>query len=143
MYVFYNIQHFIMLSKLQLLETIVCEGEVIVTSELRLSYYSGPKQLEVIRLIEKGHVKLHEHPSDLYGFIRQYSDYFPHAGDGILILIHLCLTSGCTMVIEDDQAMVLDIASFFSVPTISVKEFFKQKIRNQQYHDFLIEYLNK
>ncbi|WP_461791568.1 hypothetical protein [Pedobacter sp.] len=131
-----------MLSKLQLLEAIVVQEGPIVISELRLSYYSGPKQFEVRGLAQKGLVRFDDHPDDLYEFIQTYSGAFPHAGDGVLILVHLCLSSGCTLIIEEDQEMVVDMASFFNVPIMAVKDFYKQKIKNQQYHQFLIEHFN-
>ena len=131
-----------MLSKLQLLETILRDGNQVIISELRLSYYSGPKQLEVKRLVEMGMLHMHDHPDNLFSFIEEYTDVFPCAGEGILILIHLCKTSDCTLVIEDDQEMVKDIARFFNIPILSTKEFYKQKIKNQQYLDFLIEQYN-
>lgn len=110
----------------------------MVTSELRLSYYSAPKQREVMRLLEKGQIKMHEHSDGLYSFIEQYSDAYPHAGEGVLILVHLCLSSRSTLIIEEDQCIVRDIATFFNIPTIQVKEFYQQNVKNQQYQDFLI-----
>jgi len=137
-YIFYNIQHLIMLGQLKLLQSLIDDGYKIITSEYRLSYYSGPKQYQVRSMIENGLVQLIDQPDDLTLFIEEFSEPFSYAGEGVLLLMHLCKCSNCTLVIEEDEQMILDVATYFGVTTISILEFYKQKIKDPKYHGFLI-----
>ncbi|MFT3749062.1 MAG: hypothetical protein QM768_12125 [Agriterribacter sp.] len=127
-----------MLGQLKLLQPLIDDGYKIITSEYRLSYYSGPKQYQVRSMIEAGLIQLVDQPDDLAPFIEEFSESFSYAGEGVLLLMHLCKCSKCTLVIEEDEQMILDVAAYFGVTTISIIEFYKQKIKDTKYHEFLI-----
>lgn len=127
-----------MLDQLKLLQPLIDDGYKIITSEYRLSYYSGPKQYQVRSLVDAGLVQLIDQSDDLTSFIEEFSDPFSYAGEGVLLLMHLCKSSKCALVIEEDEQMILDVAAYFGVITISIIEFYKQKIKDTKYHEFLI-----
>jgi hypothetical protein len=143
MFIFYDIHHLIILGQLKLIQPFVDDGNKIVTSEFRLSYYSGTKQYQVRTMIEAGLVQLIDHPEDLTDFIDEFAELFSYAGAGVLGLMHLCKTSKSILVIEDNEQLIIDVAAYFGVNTITVEEFYKQKIKDTKYHDFLIGTLKK
>ena len=138
MFTFYDIQHLIMLSQLKLLQPIIADGYKIFTSEYRLSYYSGPKQFQVKNLIEAGQVQLVDQPEDLASFIEEFTEPFSYAGKGVLMLMNLCKSTKSILIIEEDEQLIIDVAAYFGVATISIIEFYKQKIKDSRYHEFLI-----
>ena len=143
MFIFYDIQHLVMLGQLKLLQPLIADGHKILTSEYRLSYYSGTKQYQIRTMIEAGLVQLIDQPEDLTSFIDEFSESFSYAGEGVLLLMHLCKTSKSTLVIEEDEQLIIDVAAYFGVSTISIIEFYKQKIKDKKYHEFLISTLRK
>lgn len=143
MFIFYDIQHLIMMGQLKLVQPLVDDGHKILTSEYRLSYYSGTKQYQIRTMIEAGLVQLIDQPEDLTTFIDEFSEPFSYAGEGVLLLMHLCKSSKSTLVIEEDEQLIIDVAAYFGVCTISIIEFYKQKIKDTKYHDFLISTLKK
>ncbi|ULT41570.1 hypothetical protein KRR40_44365 [Niabella defluvii] len=123
---------------MKLLQPIIEDGCRIITSEFRLSYYSGTKQYQVRNMIEQGLVELVDQSDDLALFIEEFSEAFGYAGKGVLALMHLCRSMQCTLIIEDDEQLILDIAAYFGVSTISITDFYKQKIKDIKYYEFLI-----
>lgn len=126
MFIFYDLQHLVTLSQLKLLQPIIEEGHKILTSEYRLSYYSSLKQLQVKSMIEAGLVQVVDHPENLASFIEEFSEAFSYAGEGVLLLMHLCKSSRSTLVIQEDEQLIVDVAAYFGVKTISIIEFYKQ-----------------
>jgi hypothetical protein len=46
--------------------------------------------------------------------------------------------SGGTLVIEEQERQISDVATYFSIPMISLIEFYREKIKDAKYHEFLI-----
>lgn len=138
MFIFYDLQPLITLSQLKLLQPIISDGCKILTSEYRLSYYSAPKQLQVKALIKAGLVQLIDHPEDLASFIEEFSEAFCYAGEGVLLLMHLCKSNGSVLVIEEDEQLIIDVATYFGVKTIPIIEFYEQKIKDCRYREFIV-----
>jgi hypothetical protein len=138
LYVFYDIQQMMMLHQLQLLRQIVDDGNSIITSDLRLSYYSNQKQHQVKHLAEAGLVAMVEHDDDLANFMDRYRDTYSYAGEGVLFLMHLCRCQNCILIIDEAELLVTDIAAYFGVRTMPLKEFFNQRVKDPRYFEFIL-----
>jgi hypothetical protein len=61
-----------MLDQLTLLQPLIDDGYKIITSEYRLSYYSGSKQHQVRSMVDAGLVRLIDQPDDLTSFVEEF-----------------------------------------------------------------------
>lgn len=142
-YLFYDIQHLIMLERLKLLRAIADGGYRMIISEFRLAYYSGIMQRQLRSIIESGTMELLDQGEGAGEFLAEYADTFAHAGNGVLLLMHLCKTENAVLIVEGEESLIAELADFFSVPTMTLVEFYTQTIKDERYRSFLLNIKEK
>ncbi|MVT08337.1 hypothetical protein [Chitinophaga tropicalis] len=127
-----------MLDRWGLVKPIIDNGCRIIISEFRISYYSLEKQSLIKRMIGAGMVDLIDDGADALDFAEMHSSYMSHIGKGGLLVIHLCLTNSCVMVIEDEFEFYKEVAANFGVRSVSAADFFRQNVEDTDRREFLI-----
>ncbi|WPV65915.1 hypothetical protein [Chitinophaga sp. LS1] len=128
----------ITLDRCGLVKPIIDNGCKIIISEFRISYYSLEKQTLINRMIGAGIVDLVDDGADALDFAETHSSYMSHIGKGGLLVIHMCVTNACVMVIESEFQFYREIAANFGVNSVSPADFFRQNIEDTQRREFLM-----
>lgn len=139
MFVFYQVQDFILLEKLQLLKLIAEKGFIISISQLVLCDYSTLINMQIENIAQKGHVEIGEQEDSVFEFVESNNEKYPELGRSLLALLHFCKTGNYTLVVEASEVIVTQFANLFSVSTCTLLDFYRSTINDEKYIEFIME----
>jgi len=139
MFVFYHLQDFILLERLQLLKLIAEKGFIISMSQLVLCDYSPQINGQIENIAQKGLVEIREQDDTVYDFIENNNEKYPASGRSLLALLHFCKNGNYTLVVDSEDVFVVQFANLFSVPTCTLLDFYRSTINDEKYIEFIME----
>ncbi|HWB26305.1 MAG TPA: hypothetical protein VG738_12530 [Chitinophagaceae bacterium] len=139
MFVFYRIEDFILLEKLQLIKLIVERGFVIQLPQLRLGNFGFNKCRQLETLAEKGMIEIKEERSDVFCFVEKYNVIYRGAGRSLLALLYFCQTEKSIFIVDENETMIRGLAKEMNIQTCSLIEFYKDTLNDEKYLPFIIE----
>ncbi|OJW81532.1 MAG: hypothetical protein BGO69_09105 [Bacteroidetes bacterium 46-16] len=139
MFVFYHLQDFILLEKLQLLKLIAEKSFIISISQLVLSDYSTHINRQIEGIAQKGLVEIREQDDSVYDFVESNNEKYPASGRSLLALLHFCKSGNYTLVVDTEDVIVAQFASLFSVPICTLLDFYRSTINDEKYIEFIME----
>lgn len=137
MFIFYDIEYLCLLGDVRQLSLIKDDGYRVFVPHMQIEGYSSEIK-EKVRQCEQG--KLIE-MLDCYGFddfLNEYSLTNSVFGKGFLFLLHCCKVKNTAIIIDNNRLSQVALCKKLKIKTISIEEFNRQVIRNEEYYNFLM-----
>ena len=142
MFIFYDIEYLCLLNDVKQLPIIIEDGYKIFVPHLQMQGYSVDLKEKIRTCKDTNLVEMLdcvEFPS----FLNKNELNDSVFGKGFLFLLHCCKIKNLALVIDNTRRSQIALCSKLKIKTISIEEFNKEVIKNEQYYNFLMSNKDK
>ncbi|WP_111308031.1 hypothetical protein [Confluentibacter sediminis] len=139
MFVFYDIEYLCLLHKLQQLQVIAEDNYEIYVPLLQLENYSGDVKLDIQQCHNKGFLKfIYDDDNGFLPFLNKHELNNSFFGTGFLYQLYCCMRKDLILIIDNHNIAQVQLCNKLKIKTITVEDFTKTVIKNEQYYNFLM-----
>lgn len=136
MFAFYDINDLLLLHLARILPSI---GVPILVAEGKLNRHVSQVIMRTRDLAEKGLLNIITLDDPGFEFVLAHRRQYRAAGNSVLEMIYMCKTNHATMVVDQNELMIRNLASTFGVNVCTLDEFNFATVNNLEYFQLINE----
>jgi len=136
MFTFYDINDLLLLHLARILPSI---DVPILVAEGKLKRHVAQVIMRVKDIQQKGLVNIISLDDPGFDFVLTNRKQYRAAGSSVLEMFYMCKTNHATIVVDQDETMIRDLANTFGINVCTLDEFNLATVNNQEYFQFINE----